>query len=58
MRSLRVEMEERLGARKTAALESPYRDYKFPLETFIAPNGQASGVLIKKPASITEDHCA
>ncbi|MBZ5636962.1 MAG: aspartyl protease family protein [Acidobacteriia bacterium] len=43
----RVEMEERLGARKLAAMDSPYRDYKLPLETFIAPNGQTSGVLLK-----------
>jgi tetratricopeptide (TPR) repeat protein len=43
----RVEMEERLGARKLAALDSPYRDYKLPLETFIAPNGQIGGVLLK-----------
>ena len=42
----RVEMEERLGARKLAALDSPYRDYKLALETFMAPNGQTSGVLL------------
>ena len=43
----RVEMEERLGARKLSALDSPYRDYKLPLQTFIAANGQTSGVLLK-----------
>ncbi|MBZ5678086.1 MAG: aspartyl protease family protein [Acidobacteriia bacterium] len=43
----RVEMEKRLGARRLAALDSSYRDYKLPLETFIAPNGQTSGVLLK-----------
>jgi len=43
----RVEMEERLGGRKLAALDSPYRDYKLPLETFITPNGHTSGVLLR-----------
>jgi tetratricopeptide (TPR) repeat protein len=43
----RVEMEKRLGERRLGVLDSPYRDYSFPLETFIAPNGQPGGVLIK-----------
>jgi len=43
----RLEMEERLGTRAPGTLDSPYKDYRLPLESFFAPNGEASGLLLK-----------